>query len=221
MIERWKEVLQQKDNERSLLASHLLIDSGSLQTGGEYTFSYGLKSPMKIDTDRLMGNHELYQEVCVLLAEAVRLNPTFAIKKPEVVAGVITGGAALAQGVARILGTRFAARLGSTDTPEKREWVSGYIARGDQVVVIEDIVTTSGNAVECCKRIETEGGMPILVVSLFSYDFGVAARNFKIKGIPFYSLANFNSLTHLLNPDLVTRLREWHTGASKLYSQSG
>ena len=187
-----------------------LVGTATVQTG-DFTFNSGLKSPMKIESDVLRrpefaGTHE---EIAEDLADLIREKGV----KPDVVVGVLTGADSFTRRVADFLGCEAAARLGNTDTPEKRQLVHGEIIPGQRVVIVEDAFTTGGNTFSTKKQVEAEGGEVVLAVSIFDYGFPVADRNFEAAGLPRASLTKLNdviSVLHATKHDgLVLRLREW------------
>jgi orotate phosphoribosyltransferase len=72
--------------------------------------------------------------------------------------------------------------------------VEGFFVKGQKVVVVEDLVSTGASSLlvaEVLKR----GGLDVIgLVSIFSYNFNVAASAFAGAGIPYYSLTDYPSL---------------------------
>ncbi len=205
---------------RTNSAATLLIETPGVLQFGQFRFNSGLDSPMKIETDQLRAHPEAHRQISQYLVEIIQeqqLNPT-------VVVGVITGGVSFAQEVAGILGVKFAARLGNTETPQKRQYLEGQIVAGDRVVVVEDVVTTGTNTTSCCYQIEKELGRVVMCLAIFNYEFRVAEEQFQRLFLPHTYLVGFSHLTQLLevkgNPDLslVTNLRSWHNYANQTLS---
>lgn len=211
MLEAWRRALSEKDHQRSLQVAFLIKET-AFQTG-DFTFNSGLKSPMKIDTDVLRNDKEAHRRVSEYLAEAIMLTLPEG-ERPNVVVGVITGGVSFAREVADILKARMvrsAARLGNTDTPEKRRRVEGWILEGDRVVIIEDVVTTGANTLACARQVRAEGGIVKLTTSIFDYDFEIARQALADEGLSRYALTNFKPFLKLLDDEgLVHRLKNWH-----------
>lgn len=211
------EIAQRTEREqvRALRTIGILIDSGAFRLEPTVLNS-GLLSPMKIEADILCANPVFYKEVCGLLAEMIREYGA----KPEVVVGVITGGAFLAREVALMAEASFAACLGNTTTPEKLAMASGEVLVGNRVVIIEDVVTTGGNVFSLHERLV--GADTQLVLSVFDYGFEVAQSGFAQRAIVNQSLSTFEDLIKVLEwrgIDLydLKKLRDWHESApSKL-----
>ncbi|MBI3290398.1 hypothetical protein HYZ78_03305 [Candidatus Microgenomates bacterium] len=185
-----------------------LIGSGAFQTG-DFEFNSGLPSPMKIEVDR----PSIYSEFHTVVSAGIADHIDFADTHPDILVGVITGGASFAYHTSQILDTRFASRLGNTDTDEKKKLVHGEIKPGDKVVLIEDAVTTGGNTLATKERVEAEGGKVILAVSIFDYGFPIARDNFNSAGLPHTSLTTLAHLIQVLEWEneqgLVFRLKAW------------
>lgn len=218
MQEAFRAALQQKDNERALQASWILLGTKAFKTG-KFVFNSGLKSPMKIDTDILREDPQGHKRISEYLTEAIQLTLP-RDERPNVIVGVISGGVSFAQEVAELLGVRYAARLGNTDTPKKREQMYGWILEGDRVVVIEDVVTTGANTLACVRQVEEEGGITKLAVSVFNFNFEVAKQAFLERKLQHYALTNFFPLLHLLDDQsLVAELRNWHSRARHYFQE--
>lgn len=216
-LEPFMRALEEKDHQRSFLAATSLIDSKVIELG-DFVFSSGLPSPMKIEMDNLRAHSKRMAEY---LAEAIKLNPKRQGTMPDVVVGVISGGAWYARRVASILGARYAARLGTTDTPQKRSMEVGHFRQGDSVVIIEDVLTTAGNTIACADQVWQEGGIPFMVASIFDYDFPVARDMLAANNLLDINLVNFNSFISLLDKErwnggagfdgeTVARIKHWH-----------
>lgn len=67
------------------------------------------------------------------------------------------------------------------------QYVEGPAGEGAEVVVIDDVVTTGGSALEAVDRIEAFGGRVVQVVGIVDRMEGGAA-NFAARGLPFRSL---------------------------------
>lgn len=173
---------------------------------GRFTFNSGLESPIKIESDRIRANQEAHDMVCCGLAEVLLEQGYMA----DVIVGVIGGGVSFARETAGILKLRWAARLGNTDTPEKRQQVTGEIKQDDRVVILEDVVTRAGNSLACAHQTIQEGGVPIMVLSVFDWGFGVAQERFAQEHLTHYSLTDFDYLLRYVDSKLQQQLKSWH-----------
>jgi len=74
--------------------------------------------------------------------------------------------------------------------------IEGKVVPGRQVVVIEDLVSTGGSSLSACQVLR-ESGMAVLgMLSIFTYEFELAANNFKQAGVELHSLSNYTHLIH-------------------------
>lgn len=217
-LEPFMRALEERDYQRSFLAGSLILDTDTFQTG-DFIFNSGLSSPMKIECDNLRADPIARRRISEYLAEAIKLNPKRNGNPPDVVVGVISGGVLFAQEVAGILGAKFASRFGTRESPGTRE--RGYIRPGENVVIIEDAITTGGSTVACADRVWQEGGIPFMVATVFDYDFQFAREMLAANNLIDVNLVNFNSFATLLDKkrwesgagideETMARIRHWH-----------
>lgn len=216
-LERFFAAVEERRSQIAYQTTSLLVDSQSVQLG-DFTFSSGLKSSMKVEIDKLRS-FRAGSRVDEFLVEAVKLAPGRNGNPPDVVVGVISGGVSFAEQVARMFGARFAARLGTTDTEEKRKMERGYFRQGDNVLIIEDVLTTAGNTVACADRVWQEGGIPFMVATIFDYKFSIGADMLAANNLLSVNLTDFDLLDKYLASEAqdgrfdeaeLEKMRHWH-----------
>ena len=127
----------------------LLRETGAFLEG-HFLLTSGMHSPHYYEKFRLLENPEYNEQVAGAIYE------TFRSEDVNLVAGAAIGGILLAYEVARRFGVRsvFAERVDG-DLAFRRGF---RIDPGENVLVVEDIVTTGGSVLELCDLIRAEDG---------------------------------------------------------------
>ena len=75
--------------------------------------------------------------------------------------------------------------------------VEGYFEKGQKTVVIEDLVSTGKSSLQVVDVLKNAGVEVVGMVSIFTYDFPVAAGAFKTAGLKYQPLTNYPVLIQL------------------------
>ena len=129
----------------------LLRDSGALMEG-HFLLTSGRHSQFYVEKFRLLEQPRVTSQLCTELARR------FENDDIQCVVGPVTGGIILAFEVARQLGCRAV-------YAERGEGGKGFVFRrgfqlkpGERVLVVEDIVTTGGSALQVVELVRESGG---------------------------------------------------------------
>jgi orotate phosphoribosyltransferase len=147
---------------------------------GEFTLRSGKTSNWYFDKYRFEGNPRIMRSVAHHLA---RLVPS----EVHRIAGIELGGIPLATALA--LETDIPAvfvRKGAKDYGTEKQ-IEGVYEAGDNFLVVEDVVTTGGQAVELIKQLRGQGLNIVGCLSVLDREEGSRAA-FDGEGIPFWSL---------------------------------
>lgn len=145
-----------------------LYELGCVQFG-EFTLASGLQSPIYIDLRRIAASPALLQRVARAYAE--RLEPLAFDHLAAVPYAALTIGTAVALITSRpLIYPRKEAKAHGTG-----QTVEGLYAAGDQVAVIEDLVTTGGSTLKAIETLEAAGLVISDVVVLIDRQQGGAA----------------------------------------------
>jgi orotate phosphoribosyltransferase len=130
----------------------LLKEIGALLQG-HFLLTSGRHSSSYLEKFRILEHPHHTQRLCA------RIVGHFRALGPQLVAGPTTGGIILAFEVARQLGVRavYAEREG-----EGRVFRRGFhISPGEEVLVVDDIVTTGGSVRQVLEEVRRRGGRPV------------------------------------------------------------
>jgi orotate phosphoribosyltransferase len=126
-------------------------ESGALREG-HFLLSSGKHSPMYLEKFWVLQWPKKTELLCGAIAERVR------DERIATVAGPTTGGIILAHEVARQLGVR-AVYAERDENGRGRALRRGFqLARGDRVLIVDDIMTTGGSVEETIGAVRSSGG---------------------------------------------------------------
>lgn len=155
-----------------------------------FTWASGWKSPIYCDNRKVLSRpfirDYIKSELCNQVFEK--------FSDAELIAGVATAGIAWGAMVADQLKLPFIYVRPKPKEHGMGNQIEGEYSEGQKAVVIEDLISTGKSSLQVVevlrqKRIEVMG-----MVSIFNYQFDVAAEAFEKAGLPFYSLTNYPSL---------------------------
>ncbi len=149
----------------------LLEKTGALLTG-HFKLSSGLHSDRYVQCAKLLQYPQLARQVGQALAERLE-NSGFNL--PEVVVSPALGGIIIGQEVAGALGVRHI--FVEKDDEGKPVLRRGFtVARGENFVVVEDVVTTGRSTAEVIDLISSMGGEIVAVLSIVDRTGGKQPR---------------------------------------------
>lgn len=167
-----------------------------------FTFASGLSSPVYTDNRLLISDVGAREWVCTALSREVdRLG-----LEPDVVAGTATAGIPHAALLADRLGLPLVYVRGAAKGHGKGNRIEGRLASGQQVLLIEDLISTGGSSLSAARALTEAGARVAHVLAIFSYGFAQAAHQFGVEGIPLTALLTFEQvLDHLAGQGTLSR----------------
>jgi orotate phosphoribosyltransferase len=177
-------------NSKVIAEKLLQIDAVKLNVKEPYTWASGWKSPIYCDNRRVLSfpyvRDYFKSELCNLIFEK--------FSHAELIAGVATAGIAWGAMAADQLKLPFVYVRPKPKDHGLGNQVEGFFVKGQKVVVVEDLVSTGASSLLVAEVLKRSGLDVIGLVSIFSYNFNVAASAFGGAGIPYYSLTDYPSL---------------------------
>ncbi len=126
---------------------------------GEFVLSSGRRSTFYIDKYLFETQPDLLRDIARLLAGALPSGTTRLV-------GPALGGVPLATAVALETGLPFVIVRPETKDHGTGRTIEGRIEPGDRVVVLEDVVTTGGQAVRAARAVEAAGARVLEVLAV-------------------------------------------------------
>ena len=135
----------------------------------------------------------------------------------DCIAGVATAGIAHGALVADALQLPYAYIRSKPKGHGMKNRIEGTVAAGAKVVVIEDLFSSGGSALDAAQALHDESDAEILACgAIFSYGFDIVRQRFEDAGIPFFHLSDFETLleldaiTQAFDAETIERLRAWY-----------
>ena len=135
-----------------------------------------------------------YPEVRNFVAESLAARIQEAFPEADRLAGIATAGIAHGVLAADRLNMSYCYVRPEPKKHGLKNQVEGYMAAGDKVVLIEDLISTGKSSLQAVQGVRNEGAEVIGLVALFTYGFASAKSRFKTEGIPVITLSNFDTL---------------------------
>jgi orotate phosphoribosyltransferase len=180
-------------NEKVVAEKLLQVKAVQLNVATPYTWASGWKSPIYCDNRRVLSfpyaRDFIKSELCSVIFE----------RFPDVdaLAGVATAGIAWGAMAADQLKLPYMYVRPKPKEHGMGNQIEGYYEKGQQVLVIEDLISTGKSSLQVCDVLQQAGLNVVGMVSIFNYGFEQAASAFKAAGIPLYSLTNYEVLIQL------------------------
>lgn len=206
-----------KDTAKKTAELLLQVKAIKLNPKEPFTWASGWKSPIYCDNRITLSyppvRNFLKQELAKLVEEKHG--------KPDVIAGVATGAIAIGILVAQELGVPFIYVRPEPKKHGRQNQIEGHIESGQNVVVIEDLISTGKSSLNAVKALKEAHANVKGMVAIFSYGFQIAADNFTNDGIELTTLSNYE---HLLEQALDSKyitsnelrtLEDWRIEPSK------
>ena len=199
------------DNALKVAEFLLQIKAIKLNVAQPFTWASGWHSPIYCDNRKTLSFPNIRTYIRQSYSQAILEQ----FGKPDVIAGVATGGIAQGALVAQELGIPFIYVRSSAKGHGLGNQIEGVFESGQNVVVIEDLISTGGSSLKAVEALKEAGCNVKGLVAIFTYGFAVAEENFAKAECPFITLSNYDYLieqalksNYIAETDLQS-LREW------------
>jgi orotate phosphoribosyltransferase len=205
------------DNPAYKVAEFLLqIKAVKLQPENPFTWASGIKSPIYCDNRKTLSYPQIRTFIRQTFVDTI--NKNFA--KPDVIAGVATGGIAIGALVAQEMGLPFVYVRSEAKKHGLTNMIEGDVESGQNVVVVEDLISTGGSSLKAVEALREKGCTVKGMVAIFTYGFDEAEQNFKKAKCNLKTLTDYNTLIntaltkeYISEKDLES-LKQWRTNPS-------
>jgi len=201
------------NKEKALKVAEFLlqIKAVKLSPSSPFTWASGWKSPIYCDTRISLSYPTIRTFIRQTYAESILEK----FGKPDVIAGVATGGIPQGALIAQELGVPFIYVRSSAKGHGMGNQVEGYFEKGQKVVVIEDLISTGGSSMKAIDALKDVGLEVKGLIAIFTYGFNTAETTFKKANCPFLTLTNYDLLLKqavvhdYIQESDVNSLKEW------------
>ena len=171
----------------------LSIGAVFLRPEDPFTWASGIKSPIYCDNRLTLTAPEIRTRIENALADVVRKE----YPECEVLMGTSTAGIAHAAIVGHILGLPMGyVRSGHKDHGRHNQ-IGGRLEKGQKVVVVEDLISTAGSAIEVVNVLRKAGAEVLGIVSIFTYGMQKGLDRLAEANVKNISLSNFDAVAEV------------------------
>ena len=175
-------------------ASRALLSIGAvfLRPDEPFTWASGIKSPIYCDNRLILTAPEVRANVEQALADMISRE----FPKAEVLMGTATAGIAHAAIAAHLLGLPMGyVRSGNKDHGRQNR-IEGRLVPGEKVVVVEDLISTGGSALEAVEALREAGAEVLGIAALFTYGMEKGKKRMAEHSVRAVCLTNFDEVVH-------------------------
>ena len=155
-----------------------------------FTWASGLRSPIYCDNRKLISFPKERTYVVSNFVEYIKKNHT----DVELIAGTATAGIPWASWIAQELNLPMAYIRSGSKSHGLQKSIEGDVRPGTRAILIEDLISTGGSAINAVKSLRNADANLLIVLSIFSYNLPIARENFLKESISYNSLADFDGL---------------------------
>lgn len=176
----------EKDIARGLLS----IGAVFLRPEQPFTWASGIQSPIYCDNRLILTAPMVRDRVEAGLATLVRQY----YPDCQTLMGTSTAGIAHAALAAQILGLPMGYVRGENKSHGRTNRIEGRLDPGTKTVVVEDLISTAGSAVETVEALREAGADVLGIVSIFTYGMQRGLDRLAAAGTTNHSLSNLDAL---------------------------
>ena len=207
------------NKETAIKTAELLlqIKAIKLEPQQPFTWASGWKSPIYCDNRIILS----YPPIRNYIREQFAKQIEDLYGKPDVIAGVATGAIGIGMLVAEYMNLPFVYVRPEAKGHGRKNQIEGHLESGQNVVVIEDLISTGGSSINAVKALKEANVNIKGLLAIFTYGFGIAEENFKEAQVELHTLGNYEYLietaqkTNYINAEEAGTLKTWRLDPSK------
>lgn len=207
------------DNNTAKQTAELLLQINAIKLNSKnpFTWASGWKSPIYCDNRIVLS----FPPVRNYIREAFAKHIEEKFGKPDVIAGVATGAIGIGILVAEYMGLPFVYVRPEPKKHGRQNQVEGFLQKGQNVVVVEDLISTGGSSLQAVEALRNEGANVKGMAAIFTYGFDISVEKIKAANLDVFTLSNYNALLqeavakkYITEEELIT-LEDWRKSPSE------
>lgn len=195
----------------------LQVNAIKLSPKEPFTWASGWKSPIYCDNRIILSFPPIRNYIRETMAKQIEKQ----YGKPDAIAGVATGAIGIGMLVAEYLGLPFIYVRPDAKGHGRKNQIEGFIESGQNVVVVEDLISTGKSSLNAVKALRDAGINVKGMIAIFTYGFDVATENFEKENVFLQTLGSYEVLleqaletNYISEKDLAT-LSVWNSNPSE------
>lgn len=207
------------DNNTAKKTAELLLQINAIKLNSKnpFTWASGWKSPIYCDNRIILS----FPPVRNYIREAFAKHIEEKFGKPDVIAGVATGAIGIGILVAEYMGLPFVYVRPEPKKHGRQNQVEGFLQKGQNVVVVEDLISTGGSSLLAVEALRNEGANVKGMAAIFTYGFDISVEKIAAANLDVFTLSDYNALLqeavakkYISEEELLT-LQDWRTNPSE------
>ena len=205
-------------NSSHKVAEFLLqIKAVSLRPQDPYKWASGWNSPIYCDNRKTLS----YPRIRTFIRQEIVKTIDENFGRPDLIAGVATGGIAQGALVAQEFGLPLIYVRPSAKAHGTQSQIEGVCESGQSVILIEDLVSTGKSSLAAVDALRDAGCIVKGMVAVFSYGFDIARKNFLDHKCPLVTITDYESIlskaieTNFIQESDLESLNEWRTNPAE------
>lgn len=207
------------DNNTAKKTAELLLQINAIKLNSKnpFTWASGWKSPIYCDNRIILS----FPPVRNYIREAFAKHIEEKFGKPDVIAGVATGAIGIGILVAEYMGLPFVYVRPEPKKHGRQNQVEGFLQKGQNVVVVEDLISTGGSSLLAVEALRNEGANVKGMVAIFTYGFDISVEKIAAANLDVFTLSDYNALLqeavakkYISEEELIT-LQDWRKNPSE------
>ena len=178
------------DWKETIAKDLLSIRAVFLSPDEPFTWASGIKSPIYCDNRLTLTDVKVRTDVENGLADLIRTH----YPQAEVLMGTSTAGIAHAAITAHLMGLPMGYVRGGAKDHGRKYQIEGKLLPGQRVVVVEDLISTAGSAVEVAQILREAGAEVLGIVSIFTYGMRKGLDRLSQANLENHSLTDFDTI---------------------------
>jgi orotate phosphoribosyltransferase len=203
--------------KKVIAESLLVIKSVSLRPNNPFTWTSGIHSPIYCDNRLTLSYPEIRRQIATGLSKII----TEKFPETDLIAGTATAGIPHAAWVSELLNLPMCYVRSKAKGHGKGNQIEGHAAKGQKVVVVEDLISTGGSVITAVEALRQAGCHVLGVISIFTYELEKGRELLRDSDIAVYSLTDYSTLIEVasekgyVQPSEMDKLIEWRKNPSE------
>ena len=172
----------------------LTIRAVQIDPQNYFTWTSGIQSPIYCDNRLTMSYPNVRNKITNAFINMVNQLDV----KPDVIAGCATAGIPHAAWLANELKLPMIYVRGSAKEHRKANQIEGKLEKNQNVLVLEDLISTGGSALNTVNAIKESEAHVLSVFAIFTYGLNKAAKQFAEEQVPCQTITSFDQLVDAL-----------------------
>ena len=190
-----------------------LLNLGAVKFSPQNPFTYasGLKGPIYCDNRTILSHVEFRDQVVVAFIDVIKQNKL----SFDHLGGIATAGIPHAAIIADRLNSPMIYVRPKAKGHGKRNQVEGDFSKGQNVLLVEDLVNQGASLLEAVEGVRAEGLLCQFCLCIVDYQMQIASQRLSEHSIQLFSLTDFTSLSlaalelRLIDQEAFELLKSW------------